>query len=96
MSIPPYSRHLTGNFSLVYKEDKGQNIISGWYDHDSGFWASDYIVTTVTADSMTWISTGTTSGPQTVSTKTTQVPNRDICVYRRCDSIPEDILAGKN
>lgn len=92
----PYSRHLTGNFSLVYKEDKGQNIISGWYDHDSGFWASDYIVTTVTADSMTWISTGTTSGPQTVSTKTTQVPNRDICVYRRCDSIPEDILAGKN
>lgn len=92
----PYSRHLTGNFTLTYDEAAGRNVISGWYDYDSGFWASDYIITDVTADTMKWISTGTTSGPQSASgPQTVSSPgSADFCIYRRCDSVPADILAG--
>lgn len=52
----PYSRHITGNFSLSYDEDSGINTISGWYDYNAGLWASDYAVSAVTSDSMTWTS----------------------------------------
>ncbi len=52
----PYSRHLTGNFKLSYDEDKGINKVSGWYDYNAGLWASDYIVSEVSENSMTWTS----------------------------------------
>ena len=52
----PYSRHITGNFSLSYDEDRGVNTISGWYDYNAGLWTSDYVISAVTSDSMTWTS----------------------------------------
>lgn len=52
----PYSRHITGNFTLVYDEDEGTNTIKGWYDYNAGLWMSDYVITDVTSDSMTWTS----------------------------------------
>lgn len=51
-------------------------VSGGWYDYNAGLWASDYIVSEVSENSMTW-----TSGSE-------------VCIYTRCEAIPEDILSG--
>lgn len=70
----PYSRHFTGTFSLLYDEDKG-NTIRGRYDYNAGLWKSDYTITGVTSDSMTWTST---DGEISVYTRCDSVPDEII------------------
>ena len=70
----PYSRHITGNFSLVYDEDEGTNTIKGWYDYNAGLWTSDYVITEVTGDSMKW----TSDSDVCVYTRRTAVPDEII------------------
>jgi len=67
-------RHLTGSFELEYDEDEGVNVISGLYDHASGFWNNEYVITSITEDMMEW----TVKGDPT-----------DVSVYRRCSSLPD-------
>ncbi|MGM9734972.1 MAG: hypothetical protein ACI3ZL_01020 [Candidatus Cryptobacteroides sp.] len=43
----------TGTFNIVTDESLG-SIIKGKYDYDGGMWSHDYIVTDLTATSMTW------------------------------------------
>ena len=43
----------TGTFNIIVDDAVG-SIIKGKYDHDGGLWAHDYIVTDLTATSMTW------------------------------------------
>ena len=43
----------TGTFNIVVDEAIG-SIIKGKYDYDGGLWSHDYVVTDLTATSMTW------------------------------------------
>lgn len=72
------SRHLTSTYELILDEDLGI-IIKGLYDHSSGFWNRDYIISGLSGDRMTWTVTDDSS---------------DVSKYVRCDAIPEDILNG--
>lgn len=72
------SRYLTSTYELTEDEDLGV-VISGLYDHSSGFWNRDYIVGDLTAGSMVWT---VTDDPA------------DVSVYTRCEAVPEDILNG--
>lgn len=72
------SRHLTSTYELTDDEDRGV-IISGMYDHSAGFWNSEYFITDLSGDTMTWTVTDDDS---------------DRSVYIRCEAIPEDILNG--
>lgn len=72
------SRHLTSTYELETDEDLGP-IIRGIYDHSSGFWNSSYLITDLNEDTMTW---------------TVEDDPSDVSVYKRCESIPEDILNG--
>ncbi|MGN1220805.1 MAG: hypothetical protein ACI4TU_07695 [Candidatus Cryptobacteroides sp.] len=42
----------TGSFNIL--TENGVSIIKGKYDYDGGLWGHDYIVTDLTATSMTW------------------------------------------
>ena len=46
----------TGEFNILPQQ--GQSIIQGKYDHDGGLWAHDYIVSALTATTMTWTAVG--------------------------------------
>ena len=46
----------TGEFNILTQQ--GQSIIQGKYDHDGGLWAHDYIVSALTATTMTWTAVG--------------------------------------
>lgn len=69
-------RHLTGTFTLKYDEEQGRNIIKGIYDHASGYWNNDYIISDFTLQSMVWTVVG---NPE------------DVSVYTRCEEIPFSI-----
>ncbi|MGM9785677.1 MAG: hypothetical protein ACI3ZS_02435 [Candidatus Cryptobacteroides sp.] len=43
----------TGTFNIIVDDAVG-SIIKGKYDYDGGLWSHDYIVTDLTATSMTW------------------------------------------
>ena len=46
-------REITGSWSLDIDPEKGA-LISGKYDHDTGFWSHRYIITELTATDMLW------------------------------------------
>lgn len=70
-------RHITGSFSLKYDEELGHNIIRGVYDHASGYWNNDYVISNFNNRSMTW---------------TVQEDALDVSIYTRCPEIPFDLL----
>lgn len=71
------SRHLTGSFTLNFDRYTGVNTIEGVYDHLSGFWRNNYVISAISDASMTWV----VEGDET-----------DVSVYTRCESIPDKIL----
>ncbi len=65
---------LTGVYTLEYDENDG-NVLAGDYDHASGPWANDYVITSISLTSMTW----------------TVLGDKDsYYVYETCPEIPED------
>lgn len=75
-----FSKHTEGIYSIVSDEDYTP-IIKGYYDHGIGInlWGHEYYVTELSSDRMVW----------------TAVDDKDIVsVFVRCDSVPEDIVAG--
>ena len=66
-------RHITGTFTLKYDEKTGRNIIKGVYDHASGYWNNDYVISDFGEQSMIW---------------TVKNDETDVSVYSRCDGIP--------
>lgn len=52
-SFSDAGRVVTGNFNIS-TDDAAGAVIRGNYDHDSGDWSHRYIVTELTAVSMTW------------------------------------------
>ncbi|MGM9741803.1 MAG: hypothetical protein ACI3ZC_01920 [Candidatus Cryptobacteroides sp.] len=67
--------HYSGTYELVYDEENGVNLVNGLYDHEFGFWNSDYIVRLQDEDTMVW---------------TSAADDADISVYRRAE-IPAGI-----
>ena len=55
-AFPEIPREITGRYDLATDEVHG-TVISGIYDHDSGFWSHDYAITTLTAFRMHWVAT---------------------------------------
>ena len=56
-AFPEIGSEMTGRYDL--SEDMAYGtIISGIYDHDAGFWAYDYIIAELSADSMKWTAKG--------------------------------------
>lgn len=47
------STSITGTYVLEYDEYEG-NILSGRYDHASGLWLNDYVISGLTPESMVW------------------------------------------
>ncbi len=72
-----YARCITGSFSIEKDKYLG-DVISGKYDFDMGAWNHDYIVTNFDNQTMTW---------------TEEDNSSEVCVYQRCDEIPEDIIS---
>lgn len=66
---------LTGTYKIEYDEDAG-TILSGDYDHASGPWANEYIITEITPDTMTWTVNGDPDS---------------YYVYATCQEIPGDV-----
>lgn len=64
--FPESGRTITGSYDLRDEEGVG-TIISGLYDHDSGFWSHEYIIRKLTADSMEWTALDDGSFIQTFS-----------------------------
>lgn len=56
----------------------GASVIQGQYHYGTGDWQHRYIITDLTSSSMTWTAVDNAS---------------DVSVYRRCEAVPEDILA---
>ena len=52
-AFPESPREITGRYDLMQDDVLG-TVISGLYDHDSGFWAHDYVISKLTASSMVW------------------------------------------
>lgn len=77
------SHHITSIYELKDDDEMDEEpttaIISGMYDHSAGFWNNSYLVNQVDATRMVWTVTDDAE---------------DVSVYVRCESIPEDILAG--
>lgn len=72
------SHHTTSIYELEEDEDLG-TIISGMYDHSAGFWNNSYVISGLEANRMVWTVTDDDS---------------DVSVYVRCESVPDDIVAG--
>jgi len=68
-------RQLTGRFNITREEATGA-VIRGLYDHGAGDWKHAYLIQELTPESMVWIATDNPA---------------DISVYRRVDTIPEDL-----
>lgn len=68
------SRKIEGDFNIIYEEGVGY-VIRGQYDFN-GEWAHRYIVTRLTANSMTWVA---------------QDDPDNVQIFTRCNEIPEDI-----
>lgn len=52
-AFPEYPREITGRYDLADDDALG-TVISGIYDHDSGRWSHDYVISGLTSTSMTW------------------------------------------
>lgn len=52
-AFPESPREITGRYDLV-QDDVFGTVISGLYDHDSGFWAHEYAISKLSASSMVW------------------------------------------
>ena len=52
-AFPEAPSRITGRYALSDDEVFG-TVISGLYDHDAGYWAHDYVISLLTADSMVW------------------------------------------
>lgn len=52
-AFPEYPREITGRYDLADHDALG-TVISGIYDHDSGRWSHDYVISGLTSTSMTW------------------------------------------
>lgn len=52
-AFPESPREITGRYDLVQDDVLG-TVISGLYDHDSGFWAHEYAISKLSASSMVW------------------------------------------
>ena len=72
------STSVTGPYTLEYDEYEG-NILTGRYDHASGLWLNDYVITGLTSESMVWTVLG---DPESYY------------VYETCPEIPADRLPG--
>lgn len=68
-------RKLTGRFNILEEEGVGY-VIRGLYDHGTGDWNHDYLITKFTNERMVWMA---------------QDDSDDVSVYMRCDGIPEDL-----
>ena len=66
---------LTGTYKVEYDEDEG-TILSGDYDHASGPWANEYIITEITQETMTW---------------TVRGDSDSYYVYTTCQKIPDNV-----
>lgn len=73
-----YARLITGTFNLENSPNLGY-IISGEYDYGQGSWNAEYIITDLLeTGSMIWTVNGDA---------------HDVSLYKRCDAIPDNILA---
>ena len=70
--FPEAPSRITGRYALADDEVLG-TVISGLYDHDSGYWAHDYVISQLTATSMVWTAVDDPSFVQ---------------LFVRCDSLP--------
>ncbi|MGN0190396.1 MAG: hypothetical protein ACI39U_01950 [Candidatus Cryptobacteroides sp.] len=52
-AFPDAPRQITGRYDLRNDDALG-TIISGLYDHDSGYWSHEYVISSLTPTSMTW------------------------------------------
>lgn len=52
-AFPSLSREITGTYALR-TDDSFRTVITGKYDHDAGMWAHEYIVESLTSDTMVW------------------------------------------
>ena len=55
-AFPEIPREITGRYDLREDEVYG-SVISGIYDHDSGFWSHEYSITSLTDVRMQWVAT---------------------------------------
>lgn len=53
-AFPEIPREITGRYDLREDEVYG-SVISGIYDHDSGFWSHEYSISSLTAVRMQWV-----------------------------------------
>ena len=67
----------SGIFNLDIDEELGA-VIRGQYDYGNGDWRHRYIISRLTADSMTWVAKDDPT---------------DVSVYERCEAVPDEILA---
>lgn len=72
------SHTTTSSYSLA-EDEYGNVYINGSYDYSGGLWNCSYLISDLTASQMTWTVDGDDS---------------DVSVYVRCESVPDDILAG--
>lgn len=70
--------HKTTGTFEVEEDDELGYIISGQYDYSGNEWA-EYIVSEMTDTTMKWTNVDDES---------------DVCIYTRCDEVPEDIVSG--
>ena len=52
-AFPSLSREITGTYALR-TDDSFRTVITGKYDHDAGMWVHEYIVESLTSDTMVW------------------------------------------
>lgn len=71
------ARRRTGRYNITVDDALGAAVIRGLYDYSAGDWQHRYIVTGLTAGQMTWTAV---DDPD------------DVSVYRRVESVPQDIL----
>ncbi len=67
------------SYYTLSEDEKGNVYANGYYAFGGGYWSSPYLISSLDETRMTWIVDGDSS---------------DISVYTRCDSVPEDIVAG--
>ncbi len=70
--------HKTTGTFEIEEDDDLGYIISGQYDYSRNEW-SEYIISEMTDTTMKW---------------TNKDDESDVCVYTRCDEVPEDIVEG--
>ncbi|MGN1210138.1 MAG: hypothetical protein ACI4TM_00510 [Candidatus Cryptobacteroides sp.] len=63
----------------IVTDDSGNAVILGYYEYGAGAWEHEFVISELTVDSMTW---------------TALDESGDVRVFIRCESVPEDIVAG--